>query len=176
MDSEQRAFVENALTASVVELFASYGVQCIADAQPAPAADAELSSIIGFRGKDLRGGLAFVVTSDLAAELLPVSRSPEQPELQLRDWSAEMSNQLLGRLKNKLAAKAIDFKVGSPACFTGRSVRLVFMPARESFTLTFRVAAGTARIHLDCSIREGVPFDLDIQDLRIVAEGDVLLF
>ena len=176
MDSEQRAFVTQALAASVVELFASYGVYCIEDTPSETETEVELSSIVGFRGKDLRGGLAFVVTSDLIAELLPVSRTPEQSERQLRDWSAEMSNQLLGRLKNKLAAKALDFRIGSPACFTGRSIQLVFVPARESFTLTFRAATGTARIHLDCWLEAGVAFDLGIEDLRILSEGDVLFF
>lgn len=178
MVGEQRDVVSHALESSVREFFASYGVEGdVVDpaAEPMEADQAELGSVVGFRGDVVRGGLAFVAPHGLVAELLPVPRDTERPDLQLRDWCAEMANQLVGRIKNKLAMRSVDFDVGIPVCFTGKAIRFVFLPDADGLTLAFRIGAESVRVHLDCSL-SAEPAGGTASDLRIVPEGEVLLF
>jgi CheY-specific phosphatase CheX len=178
MEEQPHRVVRDLLSASVSEFFESYGVVCDpveAAVEEASPAHVELGSIIGFRGKTVRGGLAFVAPLGLINDLLPVPKDPDHADTQLRDWSAEIANQLVGRLKNKLSALSVDFDVGTAVCFTGKSIRLVFLPDAEGLSLSFRAGATSVQVHLDCSIAtDGIGGD--VEALRIVPEGDVLLF
>lgn len=176
MDEQRQRFVRDALEASVTELFDAYGVTCDVDSrEPGQDQQLQLGSLIGFRGKRARGGLAFVAPAELISHLLPVPTDERAVELQLRDWTAEIANQLLGRLKNKLSVKAIDFDTGTAVCFTGMSVRLVFLSAGDGMSITFRAGDAALRVHLDCSIALDMT-DVPVEDLHVVAEGDVILF
>lgn len=177
MDQAVDTFVRNVLEASVTELFGSYGLTCDLNQVGAGTSPAgvELGSIVGFRGKGVRGGLAFVAPLNLIERMLPVPRDLTRADLQLRDWSAEMANQLVGRMKNKLSTKTFDFDVGTPVCFTGKSIKLVFLPDADGLSLEFTADGTPVRIHLDCTLS---PFlaSGEVEALRIVPEGDVLLF
>ena len=179
--------VREHLTSAVTEFFASCGAICAptTDDEPSAGDATELGAIIGFRGKTTRGGLAFVAPADLIVSLLPVPTDALRPDIQLRDWAAEIANQLVGRFKNKLGAAAGRFDVGSAVCFTGTSIRLVFLPNTEGLSVTFRVAGRTVRLHLDCTSNGAgdaahpwaLPGDAGPPgDFRIVAEGNVILF
>lgn len=171
-----RHFVENELESSVRELFAAYGVACSREDTLEPVGGLEMGSIVGFTGAGVRGGLAFVAPAALVAKLLPVPRQDANAELQLRDWSAEIANQLVGRLKNKLSAHAIDFDVGTPVCFRGSSIRLSFLPECDGVTLAFRTGDAPVRVYLDCALLEPPQPVARAAPLRIVPEGEVLLF
>jgi CheY-specific phosphatase CheX len=174
-------FVRRVLASCVKEFFDAHGIACeICPERSAPAPiehveHVELGSIIGFRGTSVRGGLAFVAPMELISEILPVPRSVEHPDAQMRDWSAEIANQLVGRFKNKLSARSLDFDVGAPVCFTGKAIRFVFLPDAEGVSLCFRASSSSIHVHLDCSL-EPQDDTRDAGDVRIVPEGEMLLF
>lgn len=179
MEVTDREFVTKTLAASVIEFFSAYGVQCHPQ-DPVPSgtpgdSEMEMGSIVGFKGSHVRGGLAFVAPAELVARLLPVPAKEAKADMQLRDWSAEIANQLIGRLKNKLSARAIDFDVGTPVCFRGKSIRLAFLPDATGVSLAFHTQSSGVRVYLDCAIapQDG---DADPDAVRIVPEGEVLLF
>jgi CheY-specific phosphatase CheX len=175
MGEQSVDFVREVLSSCVTEFFDAYGVSCIVDdeADSAVGEHVLLGSIIGFRGKGVRGGLAFVAPVELITAILPVPL--KDGEGQLRDWSAEIANQLVGRFKNKLSARSVDFDVGMPVCFTGKSIRFVFLPNAEGTSLSFHTPSSQVRVHLDCSLASEL-VDGEVGDLRIVPEGDLLLF
>ena len=179
MDQEHQSYFGGSLSESIIELFRDYGVDC-SSISPGAAVDAnadggsEMGSIIGFKGAQLRGGLAFVAPTALIAKTLPVPRNQERGELQLRDWSGEIANQLAGRLKNKLAARALQFDVGTAVCFRGMSIKLSFVPGTEGIAMSFTIAPAGVRVYLDCSFANLTASDQDT--VRIVPEGDVVLF
>lgn len=178
MVEQQHHIVRDMLSASVAEFFQSHGLACSSveeSSDDVPSSTVVLGSIIGFRGKAIRGGLAFVAPLELISEMLPVPKDSERADLQLRDWSAEIANQLVGRLKNKLSQRSVDFDVGTAVCFTGKSIRLVFLPDAEGLSLSFRSGTTSVRVHLDCTMATEIA-DGNVEDLRIVPEGDVLLF
>ncbi len=173
------------LSGAVVAFFASHGVTCepVAHEDGAEDGPSELGAMVGFRGKAIRGGLAFVAPKELIASLLPVPPDGARPENQLRDWTAEIVNQIFGRLKNKLGARAGRFQIGAPVCFSGRSIRLAFLPGAAGLPLAFVANGNLVRVHLDCVSVEtecgAHPWaitDAPPAAARIVAEGDVLLF
>jgi len=88
-----------------------------------------------------------------------------------------MANQLLGRLKNKLALFAIDFDVGVPVCFSGRSIRLVFVPEAEGISLSFAAISSEMHVHLDCALKPGALASARARShVRVASEGEVMLF
>lgn len=174
MENLGREVVTSTLERSVVEFFRAYGVTCSKTDTAGHGKGAEMGSIVGFRSQGLRGGLAFVASADFVARLLPVPRRPARSEIQLRDWSAEIANQLVGRLKNKLD---VDFEIGTPVCFRGSSIRLSFLPDADGLTLDFTVDDEPVRVYLDCAV---APIEASLSSAepvpRIVTEGDVVLF
>jgi CheY-specific phosphatase CheX len=191
MDADQQNHFRGSLSQSVLEFFRDYGVDFAsvvenpvtfpaADAEmeppPTSARQCEMGSIVGFKGQNLRGGLAFVAPAELVARMLPVPKVAERADLQLRDWSAEIANQLAGRFKNKLSARAaFDFDVGTAVCFRGMSIRLSFMPSTDGVSLSFTIESAGVRVYLDCSfVCEGAAASDDV--MRIIPEGDVVLF
>ena len=181
MDRDDRNYVRGSLSESVREFFRDYGVDCSVEepdpvsSAPPPFGDFELGSVVGFKGAHLRGGLAFVAPAALVARMLPVPHDERRADYQLRDWSGEMANQLAGRLKNKLSARALDFDVGTVACFRGVSLRLEFLPAADAMSMCFTIANTGVRIYLDCSILPGALRGKP-NSSPVVPEGEVVLF
>jgi len=165
------------MESSVLELFDSYGVPCaVKEETHAERLDGvELGSIIGFRGKGVRGGLAFVAPLHLLEKLLPVPRDAARSDVQLRDWSAEIANQLIGRFKNKLSARAFDFDVGTAVCFKGSTMSITFPPQTSEASICLTISWAGVSVYLDCAFAEGAAAP-DGPSVRIVPEGDVLLF
>jgi CheY-specific phosphatase CheX len=177
MKTMERDLVTATLERSVIEFFQAYGESCERCADDTSETHGpELGSIVGFRGAGLRGGLAFVAPAHLVARMLPVPKQPARAEIQLRDWSAEIANQLVGRLKNKLANHAIDFDVGTPVCFRGSSIRLSFLPEADGLTLDFAAGDEAVRVYLDCATTQTEDAGGGSAAPRIVTEGEVVLF
>ena len=178
MERQSQSFVREVMESSVLELFDSYGMPCAlaVETQTEKVDGVELGSIVGFRGKGVRGGLAFVAPIQLLEKLLPVPRDKTRSDSQLRDWSAEIANQLVGRIKNKLSSKTLDFDVGTPVCFTGKSIRLVFLPDADGTSLLLDAQGTAVRVHLDCTLSPELAAEGEVEPLRIIPEGDVILF
>ncbi|HSO30961.1 MAG TPA: chemotaxis protein CheX [Labilithrix sp.] len=179
MNSERQRYIEGSLEEAVREFFGDYELgaasQGLPDAQAGTPVELQLGSLVGFRGSSVRGGLAFVAPAALVAQLLPVPRAESRAELQLRDWSAEIANQLVGRFKNKLSARALDFDVGTAVCFRGTSMSVTFPPQTPDTSVSLTTSWAGASVYLDCAFVDGVAVP-DGPTLRIVPEGDVLLF
>jgi len=179
MSMAREEYLKGSLRQSVVEFFRDYGVEVQSSdsvlPEP-PTGELEMGSLVGFRSRDdVRGGLAFVAPATLIARMLPVPKS-DREEIQLRDWSAEIANQLVGRLKNKLSARSIDFDVGTPVCFRGTSIRLSFLPEANGMALFFSTDSEGVRVYLDCEIvRDDQGLEPDAV-VRLVPEGDVIIF
>ena len=174
------AYFQSCLADAVAEFFRDYGIACSASDPPpssAPASEtqAEIGSMVGFRGEHVRGGLALLAPVALVAATLPVPSDPRRLDGQLRDWSGEMTNQLLGRLKNKLSLRFLDFEVGTAASFRGVSFRVSLRPSPDGISLVCRVASTGARIYLDCSHVQLLPPREDTHAPPL-GEGDVLVF
>jgi len=126
-----------------------------------------LSGVIGFAGTDLRGTLLLAMTSGLLEDLSPSSAS-------MRDWIAELSNQLLGRFKNQLLRFGTEIYATTPSVLRGE----LLTPLRPRGALAghrFESTRGTACVWLDTEIREGFSLGTPAADVA-QAEGESLFF
>ena len=175
MVSERHRYIEGSLNQAVREFFHDFVPASEPSATLDMLPDGQLGSVVGFTGTNMRGGLAFVAPAALVAQLLPVPRAEGRAELQLRDWSAEIANQLIGRFKNKLSARAFDFDVGTAVCFKGSTMSITFPPQTSEASICLTISWAGVSVYLDCAFVEGAVLP-DGPTLQIIPEGDVLLF
>lgn len=180
MNMESHDYFRARLSQAVIELFRDYGVECTSTGGAstgclAAPSEGEVGSMVGLKGNNFRGGLALVAPAALVAQMLPVPPVVERADLQLRDWSAEMANQLIGRLKNKLATRALDFDVGPATCFRCTSIRFSFPPDANGVSLSFTTPSAQVRVYLDCSFIADLVAS-DDPTMQVIAEGDTVLF
>ena len=105
-------------------LFESYGVKLDLDGSPVSTIlqSVKLISTIGFSSEALGGSLLLAITNDLLVKTAPA------PEVNLADWSGELANQLLGRLKNQLLKYSVAVNLALPVVLEGGEFKL---PARR---------------------------------------------
>ena len=154
-----------------VELFEAYDVALTPqpDEQVVPLDELVLSGIIGFTGDKLQGSLVLCATRSLL-------ESPNFANSCSNDWIAELSNQLLGRIKNRLLSFGITIYLSTPITMRGHDLK----PSTSH--------PGSEPLHLR-GLTEGavVWFDVDPpEDLELIpissaeppshAEGELLLF
>lgn len=153
-----------------VELFADYGVTL----SPGPSQDHGdgflMCAVIGFSGDHVRGSLMLASTGEPLGGSHPTGATGE------RAWIAELSNQLLGRIKNRVLAHGATICVATPLVLRGQ--HLAPVPRAELAPHPFVAdTGGHVCLWLDAEIAEG--FDLTVEP-RVVpgapAEGEALMF
>src|SRR5215472_15675587 len=114
--------IEKALQTIAMEsaegLFADYGMALSpAASDPYSGLKQEffLCGIIGFTGKTLRGSVMLAVERGLLEASAPLPTG----QVSLRDWIAELSNQLLGRIKRQLLERGVTIEMCTPAVLRG---------------------------------------------------------
>jgi hypothetical protein len=130
-----------------VELLRDYGVELTASDVAGPMWEEQnvVFGVIGFVGNEVSA------TCVLGAEqsLVEVScRAGGRP----RDWIAELSNQLAGRVKMKLLACGMSVRLTTPLALSG--VRLTPLPRLGQEPLTFESDGGKAFVWLEIEADE----------------------
>lgn len=127
-----------------------------------------LSGVIGFAGRDMRGTLLLAMTRGLLEDLSPSSAS-------MRDWIAELSNQLLGRFKNQLLRFGTEIYAATPSVLRGELLTPL-PPACALAGHRFQSAQGAACVWLDMELREGLSLEAATEGAVAPAEGETLFF
>ncbi len=169
--------LKKCLVDAITEFFRDCGIESAPADEATPTRTesvTEVGSMVGFRGEQVHGGLALVAPRALVVATLPVPSDEARIDVQLRDWSGEMTNQLLGRLKNKLTACALDFEIGTPASFLATRFHFALQPAADGVASACLVSSTGARVFLDCSLRI-LPRKEDSHS-QSLAEGEVIVF
>jgi chemotaxis protein CheX len=82
-------------------------------------------AMIGVAGEEFRGALVTLARPDFFRAIYPPElRRGAIGEEQLVDWAGEVSNQLLGRIKNRLCSVGLYFNVSSPTVVRGDALTL----------------------------------------------------
>jgi hypothetical protein len=188
MNSRSSEFLERLAHDTTTGLFAAYGLTL--ERRPfAPVGDAEgpdvsCGGVIGFRGQDLTGSLLVVGNFALLSACRPqppkpgpLSMSSASDWLLVRDWSMELANQLLGRMRNRLREYGIEVQVRLPTAVSGYPLA-VSIRSRTSTPLQFATSSKQMlRLWFDAA--PGPGFEAAIKSKVLAAlpkEGDVLLF
>jgi hypothetical protein len=165
--------IEQCAMESALGLFLSYSV-CLEyadDTERQIVSGIELCGIVGFVGRQISGTLL------LAATRGPL-KSSNWVAARDRDWMAELSNQLFGRIKNRLLRRGLHLAGAPPAVIGGD--HLVAMAGRSQCQpIVLRSPdAGRVCVWMDYSVNDQLPFALSDSEgeNRIPDEGEILLF
>jgi hypothetical protein len=141
---------------SCEDLFAHYELPLVrVDVDTQPRSSLAFCGVIGFTGDEIRGTL-----------LLAASREPLQgvgdSDVARRDWMAEMTNQLFGRIKNRLIVLRGEYL--SPV------VTQPYLPQ------VFTVNGGIVSVWFDAEVKPDIVF-APVPDHQATSfEGETLLF
>lgn len=154
-------------------LFEAYGVQVERD-EPAEFKPilVPLVSIIGFTSSAFSGSLVLALPRAVAERTLPV------PSASLADWSCELANQLLGRLKNQIAKYQVMINMGLPVVLSGTDITLLATARQVTRHYSLCSQAGSVLIRLDMEMSPGLRLELadGATAASNICEGELLFF
>jgi hypothetical protein len=169
------AILDQLLRDCCVALMSDYGLpaRLTTPVPDEPALDVSVAAI-DFSGRDLRGTIGLRMTSSVVLETyraavgVPVQEgSPEA-----NDWTCELVNQLIGRLKNKLRTYNVSFNVNTPRLLATFPIAALEPVLHSRFVSDRGAFAG----YLDVMIAPGFSFVDSPPEAPLVNEGDLVLF
>jgi chemotaxis protein CheX len=137
-----------------------------------------LAASIGLGRPDLRGAMVLVGPPALFEATFPAELAVSTPQTQdLADWAGEMTNQLLGRLKNRLSPLGLDFSVGSPIVLHGDHLHLRLHDGPDSIGCRLRVRHQRLDVYIEVTREDGNPLlAAGAHPVSSAPEGDTVLF
>ena len=166
-DLETQTLVEGLAEEACLSLFEAYGVQLERRLVDHPQnTDQTLTGIIGFTGNGITG--MCLVT---ASEAPLIASNPSGGAL--RDWVAELSNQLAGRLKHKLLAQGVEVYITTPIVL--RATRIEPLPRHKLVPRSFSASDGTVALWVEVEVTPDFKLAPETAETP-VAEGETLLF
>jgi hypothetical protein len=165
---EHNTHIDALAASACVELFAAYDLAL--EEVPCEPADGAimLCGVIGFTGPGVRGTAILAATPSPVEVTCPTGSSP-------RDWTAELTNQLMGRIKSKLLARGAEVYLSTPVVLRGEHIA----PVPRAATAPRAFAApdgGRAFVWVEAETADDFSLRDEPDDLDLLAEGDALLF
>jgi CheY-specific phosphatase CheX len=129
-----------------------------------------LVSVVGFAGREISGSLVLGASSE------PLLRSNPTQAPQ-RDWIGELANQLLGRVKNKIARHGIEIYAVPPSVVSGEHLAPVTSVGDFAPLVFSTPGGGIVCLWIDLAVAPELRLaDLLVGGIEIPNEGDVILF
>ena len=126
-------------------------------------------AVVGFSGKSFRGSLVVGFSGAALAHLKEHGAGAD------RDALGELSNQLLGRLKNRLLPHDLELFLGIPVVLRGEHFSP--LPRHELTALRFRLGKGDLTIWIEIESFGGFTVRLEPMDCEsAMAEGASMMF
>jgi CheY-specific phosphatase CheX len=179
--------LERLVSEACVELFSSCGLPVRRTAVPPSAAQPDafdVAGVIGFLAEHLRGTLVLASTFQTVAASRPHELKRQTPSpgsaadwIIVRDWAAELVNQLLGRVKNRLVIFGVDLRVSTPTALSGRA--LAVTSGRKSALPPFVYQGGGHELWVWFDADMAPAFELGERrhgGPEAAKEGEILLF
>lgn len=173
--SSTRTTIDVILQGSTVELFHAHGV-AVAPLGSSPVGSQQryydCVGMIGFDGPSFTGTLTLSIPTPMF-ELHCETRDASETTT-LSDWTQELINQLLGRIKNRLTMFQTYLEAHLPSVMSGVALERLRERTPSEVLYRFRTLRGDIAITLDAPLGNGV---LTYSGAATVArEGDVILF
>ena len=162
------AWLRDVITKSTVLLFRDYGIELTPTAAPCPEHPVELCGGVGFSGKNARGTLLCASSKE------PLRRLSEGKCASERDWLAEISNQLLGRIKSRLLRRGVEIMLSPPIVLRGE--HLAPLPRAKLVPLSFEMDGGSVFVWLDVELDPAVDLASEEEHDVGLVEGQSLIF
>jgi len=163
--------VQDSVNGASVELFQGYEVELeyIGAKETDNANKSSRVGMIGFTGDAVRGTLAIHVCD----ALLDATGSNSDNR---NDWIAELANQLLGRLKNKLLSYDVVIQLSTPVAVQGEGFKMSFKSALAR-QFSFKIDDKFVAIYFDGEYDETKEVELcEDTDSIGAPEGEMMMF
>ncbi len=138
-----------------------------------------MHAIIGFAGTQIKGSLAISADNELIKMTHPNGpMGMPVTEDDLPDWLGELANQLLGRLKNMLLRRGVDFGITTPSVFIGKAITTIKRDAAhgyEDFLFDLKSDHFVA-LTLQTIIKGDLDLSAKDESAADMTEGDTLFF
>jgi hypothetical protein len=138
----------------------------------------QLAAFIGFSADEVRGAITVLLPVALVRRSYPLKlKSGIEAELDLFDWSGEIVNRLLGRIKAGLAKRGVDVEPSTPKTMMGEQIQFVVSEQSNVCALSFVCGADAVAVLVDAiSAGERVIFRTPEDAASSQPEGELLLF
>ncbi len=149
-----------------IAMFKDYGVEIERVGEHTPSEDILYCGVMGFVGAKLRGSILLAATKAAVERSCPPNGVP-------RDWTGELTNQLVGRVKTRLLARGIKTMLATPLVLQGEHIAPV--PRRKLHPGCFSCKPGLVLVWVDVECDSD--FELGAEsDEPAAGEGDALFF
>jgi CheY-specific phosphatase CheX len=162
---------------ATLNLFDVSGVHLVPVQELPDGHDHTFAAAIGFVHPHMPGMLILTMDRGLAVQSRPAELRGYTPsEKDLDDWVGELSNQLIGRIKNQLFRHGIDIKLSIPSVIRGSLLCRGSVDASVSQKLRFVHAAGSLSVYFDVKVPKGLELKVLTGEFDCIPEGEVALF
>ncbi|HEY2410168.1 MAG TPA: chemotaxis protein CheX [Polyangiaceae bacterium] len=163
-----------ALEQACVELMAGYGVR--ATVQPAEnqthPPGSPMVAAVDFSSHQVRGTVTFRASQSVIAQTARgAAGMTADPNGFLADWTCELTNQLVGRMKSKLRAYDLTFNVNVPRLLASQNGGELEHGIRYRFVCE----SGSFSGYLDVLIQPGFLLEHNPSAVDSVAEGELVI-
>jgi len=164
--SDLRNQIEAVVTACCVELFSDYGVEISLAHDHRSDSNLAFCGVIGFTGNDMRGSLL------LACSREPLTLAGDNVH-GIRDWLAELANQMIGRIKNRLIALGTVIYCSTPIILRGEHLAPLDNQPRPQL---FHANGGVVSVWFDVDLNPELVLSETPDASATAREGEALLF
>jgi len=170
MNSENAKIIEQSVSDSCLSLFEHYQLPLVRvdDASQAESVQLLFCGVLGFSGEQMRGTLL------LATSREPLGRTSPTSDASLREWIAELANQLLGRIKNRLIPHGVTLHLSTPLVLRG--LHIAPLPRAELAPYLFACDGGNVCVWFDAELTPGVDLTKMVETEGLIGEGMSTLF
>lgn len=153
-------------------LFDSYSVKLDLDGSPVAKIleSVQMISTIGFSSATLSGSLLLAIPTRVLERTVPTA------DANLADWSGELANQLLGRLKNQLLNFEVAINLALPVVVSGGEFRLPTRTRRLTRHFSFVCDFGRMFIRTEMELAPSIELVRQTGTTVGVDEGELLFF
>jgi len=172
-ESTNLAILGETLKISCVELMADYGLHAELSPAPAPQTSEPPQSVlvagVDFMGNELRGTVTLWATQTVIAETTRAAPGMS-PTDDLPEWTCELANQLIGRMKNKLRVYDVALTLNVP--------RLIPNAPESNLGVRYRFSCdyGAIAACLDVLLAPGFVLKAREIEEALIQEGEFTLF
>jgi len=165
------------------ELFAECGLSlpCSGAQARSEVGIRDIGGMVEFSGPRVRGRLVLISNFGVFAQTrppaiaTPLSEGAARDWMVIRDWSGELANRLLGRVKNRLLSHDVDFQVSPPVSLSGRGLAMAIEDKTNAQWLSFGRGEKVVRVVFDFGEDPAAPPAKPSAE-RPAREGDVIEF
>lgn len=176
MNADSIARLDSYLSTAVRELFIRYDQNLSELAFKEMEIQEPFAATIGFTAPRLRGVLVLIADRIVIERSLPANlRASEVEDAIVADWTGELANQVLGKLKKSLYATGIDIQLSTPAVFAGKGLRHFAQHSNLARRLLFQ-GDGLLIAELQADFDQDLEIGAESIDETSQPEGETLFF